>query len=148
MKVSREDHVDPTASKLRHGHVSSPYNVTFPVGISHIKRVMRNKDSRALFLQTSETATALTDLFRINATILKCQRSGGIDSQNGYFLIDKKWLDVLVDITPIVFERGHPSGKYIVKRYIMVSGHDNLGLCQGVEECTRGGKLPCPGALR
>ena len=148
VQVTGEKHVNAFARKLLDRFRTWTRASKWRAGMWLVERMVGHQNTnygRRELLEQMENAAQLAPP---DSSAADGERARRIRANQGDFIVDLKRREVVGHVPTVLTQRTEEPGEHVVQRHIVVAGHEQLRLRQGVEECAGGLELPRTSAFR
>ena len=114
------------ARKTGHGHVRSSDQTVKLAGSRQIEGMVGDNETRAMLAARFEPGATAGDLPAVDAATLKGERPGGIDADDGDFVIGVEGLKVGGDVALVVAKGFQGAGENVLQGHVVIARNDNL----------------------
>jgi len=114
MQMAGEDDIHAATRKAGHGHVGSSDQTVKLAGFRQIEGMMGDDEARAMLAARFEPGATAGDLPAVDAATLKGERAGGIDADDGDFVIGVVGLKVGSDVALVIAKGFQGAGENVV----------------------------------
>ena len=126
MQMAGKNEIHAAARKTGHGQVGSSDQPVKLTGSRQIEGMVGNYETRATRAARFEPGATVGDLPAVDAATLKGERPGGIDADDGDFVIGVEGFKVGGDVALVVAKGLHGARENVVQRHVVIARDDNL----------------------
>ena len=127
-----EKNIGTATGERLHCQARPPDQLTLIMPFRYIEGMVRDDDFDDLITKGAQPLADACDLIFADASIFDGERAGSVKPENEHLFVSIKWFKIAGNVAPVFIQRLKETGKDIVKRNVVITGHHNLWRWQGI----------------